>query len=185
MLSHSERSLLADGRALSDVAQGVTLEVLGESSMGPLTADMKRRMLDRQGDIKFAVTWSTLGEFLDLLERKGIAPNVASFVGASTIREAVVGESDLQPDRDQLALMATLVRQAMEDGALGLTTALIYAPATYAKTSELVALAKVSAQCGGIYASHIRNEGDRIEEAIRETIDVAQSSGVRRRKFIT
>ena len=177
MLSHVEESLFVDGRALSDLAQGVTLEVLGEDSMGPLTPEMKKAMTDRQIDVKYDVTWDTLGQYLDSLAVKGISPNLASFVGAGTVRVNLLGERDVQPTPDQLAAMQKLVKQSMEEGALGLTDALIYAPNTYAKTPELKALAEVSGKCGGIYIAHIRSEGDRFLEAIDETIDIARSSG--------
>ncbi len=177
MLAHPEESLLVDGRALSDLSQGVTLEVMGEFSMGPLNPLMKKQVVEREIDIKYPVTWTTLGEYLSGLERKGIAPNVASFVGAPTVRTYVLGEGDVQPTAPQLALMRGLVRQAMEEGALGLTTMLIYAPATYARTPELIALAKESARCGGIYTTHMRSEGDRIESAVQETIQIARESG--------
>jgi N-acyl-D-amino-acid deacylase len=177
MLAHPEVSLLADGRALSDLRQGVTLEVLGEDSMGPLNPAMKTDMLHQQGDIHFAVDWSTLGEYLQKLERKGIAPNVASFIGAGTVRTYVLGEDDVQPTPQQLAQMRALIHQAMEEGALGVTTALIYNPNTYAKTPELIALADESAHCGGMYIAHMRSEGDRLVEAVKETIDIARASG--------
>jgi N-acyl-D-amino-acid deacylase len=177
MLAHPEESLFADGRALSDLQQGVTLEVMGEFSMGPLNQTMARLMAERQDDIKYPVTWSTLGAYLQTLERRGISPNVASFVGASTVRTFVLGEADVQPTPAQLEQMRALVHRAMEDGALGLTTMLIYAPASYAKTPELIALARESARCGGIYTVHMRSEGDRIEPALQETIDIAQASG--------
>jgi N-acyl-D-amino-acid deacylase len=177
MLAHPEVSLLADGRALSDLRQGVTLEVIGEDSMGPLTPQMKDLVLKRQGDIRFAVDWTTLGEYLQRLEQRGIAPNVASYVGAGTVRTYVLGERDVQPTPAQLEQMRTLVRQAMEQGALGLTTALIYSPNGYARTPELIALASESARCGGIYSVHMRSEGDRLMEALAETIDIARASG--------
>ncbi|HEV7614463.1 MAG TPA: hypothetical protein VGO37_21475 [Steroidobacteraceae bacterium] len=177
MLAHPEDSLLADGRALSDLMQGVTLEVMGEFSMGPLNQKMKERMVEREGDIKYPVTWTTLAEYLETLERRGISPNVGSFVGASTIRTFVLGEADVQPIASQITDMRALVHRAMEDGALGVTTMLIYAPATYAKTPELIALAQESARCGGIYTVHMRSEGDRIESALQETIDIAAASG--------
>lgn len=177
MLAHPEESFFADGRALSDLTQGVTLEVLGEDSMGPLNTTMKQLITERQSDIHYDVTWSTLGEYLETLERRGIAPNVASFVGAPSVRSYVLGESDVQPTADQLRQMQALVHQAMEEGALGVTTALIYSPATYAKTPELVALAQESARCGGIYSAHMRSEGDRVEAALDETIDIARASG--------
>ena len=177
MLAHPEESLIADGRALSDLAQGVTLEVMGEISMGPLTPRLKALAAERQGDIKYPVNWTTLGEYLTMLEKRGIAPNIASFVGAGTVRTNLLGEADVQPTPVQLAAMQGLVKQAMEEGALGLTDALIYAPSTYAKTPELIALAKVSAACGGIYTVHMRSEGDRLEDGIQETIDIARASG--------
>jgi N-acyl-D-amino-acid deacylase len=177
MLAHPEESLFADGRALSDLAQGVTLEVMGEGSMGPLNQDMKRLMVERQQDIKYPVTWTTLGGYLETLEHRGIGPNVASFVGAPTVRTVVLGERDVQPTPQQLSEMQTLVHRAMEEGAMGVTTALIYAPASYAKTPELTALARESARCGGIYTAHMRSEGDRIEAAVQETIDIAKASG--------
>jgi N-acyl-D-amino-acid deacylase len=177
MLAHPEESFFADGRALSDLAQGVTLEVLGEDSMGPLNSTMKKLAVERQSDIHYDVTWTTLGEYLETVERRGIAPNVASFVGAPSVRTYVLGESDVQPTAEQLRRMQALVHQAMEEGALGVTTALIYSPATYAKTPELIALAQESARCGGIYSTHMRSEGDRIEAALDETIDIAQASG--------
>ena len=177
MLAHPEESLIADGRGLSDLAQGVTLEVMGEDSMGPLTPEMKRLGEARQGDIKYRITWTTLGEYLDMLQKKGISPNVASFVGAGTVRTNLLAEADVQPSPQQLEAMESLVKQAMEDGALGLTDALIYSPNTYAKTPELIALAKVSARCGGLYIAHVRSEGDRLEQAVEESIDIAQASG--------
>ena len=177
MLAHPEESLMIDGRALSDLKQGVTLEVLGEDSMGPLNPTMQRLMAERQIDIKYPVTWSTLGQYLETLERKGIAPNVASFVGAGTVRNHVLGEGNVQPSAEQLDAMRALVRQAMEEGAVGVTTALIYSPNTYARTPELIALAQESARCGGIYAAHMRSEGDRIEAAVDETIAIAKASG--------
>ncbi len=177
MLAHPEESLLVDGRALSDLAQGVTLEVMGEFSMGPLSPAMRRDMVKEQGDVRYPVTWTTLGGYLDVLSRRAIAPNVASFVGAGTVREAVLGADDVQPTAAQLERMRGLVRAAMEQGALGLTDMLIYTPATFAKTPELIALAKVSAACGGIYTVHMRSEGDRLEEGVAETIAIAEASG--------
>ncbi len=177
MLAHPEESLIADGRAVSDLTQGVTLEVMGEVSMGPLSPSMKALAAKRQGDIKYPVTWNTLGEYLEMLEKRGISPNIASFVGAGTVRENLLGEADVQPNSAQLAAMQALVKQAMEEGALGLTDALIYAPNTYAKTPELIALAKTSAACGGIYTVHMRSEGDRLEQGVQETIEIARASG--------
>jgi N-acyl-D-amino-acid deacylase len=167
MLSWATESLLIDGRAQSDIRQGVTLEIMGEgNSMGPLNPD-----------IKYKISWTTLGEYLATLEKKGIAPNVASFVGHTTVRVHEVGESDVDPTPEQLARMQGLVRAAMNEGALGLGTSMIYAPAAYAETPELVALAKASAACGGMYISHMRSEGDRIEAAVDELITIARESG--------
>jgi N-acyl-D-amino-acid deacylase len=177
MLAHPEESLLIDGRALSDLRQGVTLEVLGEDSMGPLSPEMKRLGLQRQGDIKYPIDWTTLGEYLSRLEQRGIAPNVASYVGAGTVRTYVLGERDVQPSAEQLQQMRTLVHQAMEQGAVGVTTALIYSPNDYAQTPELIALAAESARCGGLYSAHMRSEGDRLLEAAQETVDIARASG--------
>jgi N-acyl-D-amino-acid deacylase len=177
MLAHPEESLLQDGRALSDLRQGVTLEVLGEDSMGPLSADMKRLGRERQADIKYDIDWTTLGEYLTRLEKRGIAPNVASYVGAGTVRTYVLGERDVQPSTEQLAAMRVLVHQALEEGAIGITTALIYSPNGYAKTPELIALAQESARCGGIYSVHMRSEGNRLLEAVQETVDIARASG--------
>jgi N-acyl-D-amino-acid deacylase len=177
MLAHPEASLLIDGRALSDLRQGVTLEVLGEDSRGPLTPHMKELDLQRQGDIHYTIDWTTLGEYLHRLEQRGIAPNVASYVGAGTVRTYVLGERDVQPTAEQLVQMRTLVHQAMEEGAVGVTTALIYSPNQYARTAELIALATESARCGGIYSVHMRSEGDRLLEAVQETVDIARASG--------
>jgi len=178
MLSWATESLIADGRAQSDIRQGVTLEVMGEgNSMGPLNPEMKRLMAARQDDIKYPVSWTTLGEYLAMLERKGIAPNVASFVGATTARVHELGEKDVDPTPEQLARMKALVRSAMNEGALGLGSSMIYAPAAYAETPELIALATESARCGGMYISHMRSEGDRIEAAVDELIEIARKSG--------
>src|SRR5215469_6713469 len=177
MLAHPEESLIADGRGLSDLAQGVTLEVMGEDSMGPLTPEMKKLGEARQSDIKYPITWTTLGQYLDMLQKKGISSNVTSFVGAATVRENLLGEADVQPTPAQLETMKGLVKQAMEEGAMGLTDALIYSPNTYAKTPELIELAKASARCGGEYIAHIRSEGDRLEQGVQESIDIAEASG--------
>jgi N-acyl-D-amino-acid deacylase len=138
---------------------------------------MKELALKRQGDIHYAVDWTTLGEYLHKLEQRGIAPNVASYVGAGTVRTYVLGERDVQPTAQQLTQMRGLVRQAMEEGALGVTTALIYSPNDYAHTPELTALASESARCGGIYSVHMRSEGDRLLEGVQETLDIARASG--------
>jgi N-acyl-D-amino-acid deacylase len=178
MLSWSTDSLIADGRSQSDIRQGVTLEVFGEGwSMGPFTDAMKAQYEKRQGDIKYKVSWTTLGEYLSFLQKRGVSPNVASFVGATTVRIHELGERDIDPTPAQLDRMRALVRQAMNEGALGVGSSLIYAPANYAETPELVALATESAKCGGMYISHIRNESDDLLGAIDELIEIARKSG--------
>jgi len=178
MLSHSEETLIQDPRSQGEIRQGVTLEVFGEGSMGPLSDVMKQEALEQQGDIKYPIEWTTLGEYFDFLERRGIATNVASFVGASTARVHVIGYQNRAPTPAELDRMKELVARAMDEGALGVTTALIYTPATFAKTDELIALAKVAAEAGGSYAAHIRSEGDRFLEAIDETIRIASEAGL-------
>lgn len=177
-LSHATGSLLIDPRSQSDVRQGVTLEVFGESSMGPLNAAMQRELREQSREIAKYATWSTLGEYFAVLEARGIAPNVASFVGAGTVRRHVIGENDDDPTPAQLAAMERLVDEAMRDGAIGLTTTLIYTPETFASTAELVALAKVAARHGGLYTAHMRSEGNRFLEAIDETLQIAQEAGL-------
>jgi N-acyl-D-amino-acid deacylase len=178
MLSWATESLLVDGRGLSDLKQGVTLEVMGEGwSMGPLNPAMRADMLEKQSTLKFDVSWTTLGEYLQHLETKGIAPNVASFVGATSVRIHELGEGDVDPSPDQLARMQALVRQAMNEGAMGVGSSLIYAPASYAETPELVALATASAKCAGSYISHMRSEGKNIGKAIDELVTIARESG--------
>ena len=179
MLSWADEPLLVDGRSQSDIRQGVTLEVFGEGwSMGPLNARMKEEQVDGQGDLKYAVNWTTLGEYLDGLQRKGISANVASFVGATTVRIHEIGYDDREPTPDELSRMQELVRQAMREGALGVGSSLIYAPAFYAKTPELVELSKAAGEFGGMYISHIRSEGARLLEAIDELIQIAREARV-------
>jgi N-acyl-D-amino-acid deacylase len=178
MLSWATDNLLVDGRGLSDLKQGVTLEVMGEgSSMGPLNEAMKARTLTSQGDIKYDIDWTTLDEYLARLHRQGVSPNVASFVGAGTVREHVLGEGDVDPTPAQLGEMRALVRSAMEDGALGVGSALIYPPGTYAETAELAELAGEAGRCGGIYISHLRYESDRLLEGVDELIEISRRSG--------
>ena len=175
MLSWASRSLITDGRGMSDLLQGVTLEVFGEGwTMGPLNADMKRDMERPQGGEKIAVQWTTLGQYLDYLQKMGVSPNVASFVGATTVRIHELGAANVDPTPEQLTRMRGLVRQAMQEGALGLGSALIYAPGNYAKTPELVALASEAGRCGGMYISHMRSEADKIDVAIDEVIRIAR-----------
>jgi len=178
MLSWAVESLIADGRGMSDTRQGVTLEVFGEGdSMGPLTPGMKRLALKREGDIKYPIKWTTLAQYLEYLQRKGVTPNVASFVGATTVRVHELGEKDVDPTPAQLDRMRALVRQAMKDGALGVGSALIYSPATYAETPELTALVTEAGKCGGMYISHMRSEGNKLLEAIDELIAISRDSG--------
>jgi N-acyl-D-amino-acid deacylase len=178
MLSWSTESLIADGRGQSELRQGITLEVMGEgTSMGPLSPEMRKLELQRQGDIKYPITWTTLDEYLRFLEKKGVSVNVASFIGAATARIHVLGEGDVDPTPAQLAQMRGLVTKAMEDGAMGVGSSLIYAPGSYAETDELVALVSEAGRCGGFYISHMRSEGNKLEEAVDELIDISRRSG--------
>ena len=180
MLSWANESLIEDGRSQSDIRQGVTLEVLGEGdSMGPLTEKMKEDMKAGQGDIRYDIGWTTLGEYLEFLERKGVSTNIASFVGTSTVRIYTVGYEDREPTSDELDSMKMLVRQAMEEGAVGVSSALQYVPASFAKPEELIALAGESAAYDGMYISHVREEGDGLLESLDELLDVANKTGVR------
>jgi N-acyl-D-amino-acid deacylase len=179
MLSWATESLIADGRAMADVKQGVTLEIFGEGwSMGPLNDAMKAEIKKQQGDIKFDVNWTTLREYLDSLVARGISVNIASFVGATTVRIHVLGEADRPPNAEELEKMRALVRQAMEDGALGVGSSLIYAPAFYAKTDELIELCKAAAPYGGMYISHMRSEANRLLEAVDELIAISREANV-------
>jgi N-acyl-D-amino-acid deacylase len=178
MLSWANESLIADGRGLSDTVQGVTLEVMGEgNSMGPWSPQMKKLELGRQGDIKYPIRWTTLGQYLDYMTKKGVTPNLASFVGATTVRVHELGEKDVDPTPAQLTRMRALVRQAMKEGAVGVGSSLIYAPANYAETPELVAITSEAAKCGGMYISHMRSEGNKLIEAIDELIAISKQSG--------
>ena len=180
MLSWATESLIEDGRSQSDIRQGVTLEVMGEgTSMGPLSDTLRADMLSEQGDIRFPITWKTLRGYQDSLVKKGISTNIASFVGATTVRINHVGWDDRAPTPAELAAMQAEVRTAMEEGALGVGSSLIYAPAFYAKTPELVALMKAAAPYGGMYISHMRSEGAKLEEAVEELITIAREAGVR------
>jgi len=174
MLSWADEALIVDPRSQSDIRQGVTLEVMGEgTSFGPWTEEMKAREVARQADIKYPIRWSTLGDYLGWLERKGVSTNVASFVGATTVRIHELGEGDVQPTPAQLDRMRALVREAMNEGAMGVGSSLIYAPASFAKTPELTALVAEAGKCGGMYISHIRDEGPRLLEAIDELVQIA------------
>jgi N-acyl-D-amino-acid deacylase len=180
MLSWANESLLEDGRSQSDIRQGITLEVFGEGwSMGPLTPSMKQEMKEEQGDIRYEVTWTTLAEYLEHLVAKGISPNVASFVGATTVRIHEVGYQDRPPTPQEMERMRQLVRAAMEDGALGVGSSLIYAPAFYASTDELVGLAEVAAEYDGMYISHIRSESRRLVPAVEEFLSICERAPVR------
>jgi N-acyl-D-amino-acid deacylase len=180
MLSWATESLLEDGHSQGDLRQGVTLEVMGEGwSMGPLNPAMKADLQRSQRDFKFDVAWTTLDQYLQHLEQRGITPNVASFVGATTVRIHELGYVNRPPTPAELERMKALVRQAMEDGALGLGSSLIYAPAFYAATDELIALAQVVAEYGGLYISHMRSEGNRLEESVEELLRIAREANVR------
>ena len=179
VLSWAPDSLIVDGRGVSDSLQGVTLEIFGEGwSYGPLNEAMKKEALEQQGDIKYAITWSSFGEFMQSMQKRGVAPNVASFVGASTVRQNVVGNANRKATPEELLRMQGLVRTAMEEGALGVGSALIYFPGNFADTAELTALAKAAAPYGGAYISHMRSEGDRLLEGIDELIDITQAAGI-------
>jgi N-acyl-D-amino-acid deacylase len=179
MLSWSVDSLIADGRSQGEIRQGVTTEIFGEGdSMGPLTEEMKKRRLDAQGDVKFDIPWTTLAEYLIYLEKRGVAPNVASFIGATTIREYVVGLEDKKATPEQLEKMRELVRGEMEAGALGIGSSLIYAPAFYATTEELIEMCKEAAKYKGKYISHMRSEGNRLIEAVEELMRISREAGL-------
>jgi N-acyl-D-amino-acid deacylase len=175
MLSWAAEPLIADGRSQSDIRQGVTLEVFGEGvSLGPLSESMKKTQRERQADIRYDITWTTLDEGLQYLVQKGISCNVGSFVGATTLRIHEVGHADRRPSADELARMRALAARAMADGAFGVGSSLIYAPACYSETDELIALAEVAARHGGMYISHIRNEGARLLEAVDEFLTISR-----------
>lgn len=179
MLSWSINTLIADGRSQSEIRQGVTLEIFGEgSSPGPLNDEMKKRAIAAQGDFKFDLPWNTLAEYLIYLEKRGVAPNVASFIGAGTIRTYVVGLEDKKATPEQLREMRELVRHEMEAGALGIGSSLIYAPDTYASTEELIELCKEAAKYQGKYISHMRNEGDGLIEAVEELMRISREAGI-------
>jgi N-acyl-D-amino-acid deacylase len=180
MLSWATESLIQDGRSQGDIRQGVTLEVMGEGeSMGPLSDTLRAEMLSQQGDVKFPITWRTLRGYQDSLVQKGISTNIASFVGATTLRINHVGWDNRDPTPTELQAMQADVRTAMEEGALGVGSSLIYAPAFYAKTPELIALMQAAAPYGGMYISHLRSEGARFEQAVEELITIARESGAR------
>ncbi len=179
MLSWANESLIEDGRSQSDIRQGATLEVMGEGwSMGPLNANLKKQLKDGQTDIKYNIEWNTLGEYLNFLEKKGVSCNVASFVGATTIRQNIIGEDDVRATPAQLDSMRLLVKQAMEEGAMGVGSSLIYPPAFFANTDELIALCKEASRHGGSYISHIRDEGNRLIEAVEELITIGKEADI-------
>ena len=179
MLSWATESLIQDGRSQSDIRQGVTLEVMGEGwSMGPLNEALKKQQQESQTDISYKIEWNTLGEYLSYLEKKGISCNVASFVGATTLRLNVIGEDNRDPTPAEMDSMKLLVRQAMEEGAMGVGTSLIYPPAFFAKTSELVELCKEASKYGGSYISHMRSEGNKLHEAVEELITISKKANI-------
>ena len=179
MLSWATTSLLIDGKSQSDIRQGVTLEVFGEGwSEGPLSEKMKQEILENQGEFKYNIEWTTLGEYLDYLVEKGISTNIASFIGATTVRIHELGEEDRPPAPEELERMRELVHTAMQEGALGLGTSLIYTPAFYAKTDELIELSKVASEYGGMYISHMRSEGNQLLEALDELLTIAREANI-------
>src|ERR1700749_2770952 len=179
MLSWSTESLIQDGRSQSEIRQGVTTEIMGEGeSMGPVNDRVREHMLREQGDIKFDIAWTTLSEYLRYLQKRGISCNVASFVGATTIRENVIGFEDKLPTSDQLDQMRALVRKEMEAGALGIGTSLIYPPAFYVRTDELIELCKVAAKYQGKYISHMRSEGNQLLQATDELLRISKEANI-------
>ncbi len=178
MLSWANETLIEDGRAMSDIMQGVTLEVMGEgSSMGPWNDAMKTQVLERQGDIRYDIEWTTLGGYLDYLEARGVSVNVASYVGATTLRVHEVGYENRPASEEEIDRMQELVRQAMREGAVGVGSSLIYAPGNFADTDELIALVSAAAEYDGSYISHIRSEGSRLEEGVQELIKISSITG--------
>jgi N-acyl-D-amino-acid deacylase len=179
MLSWAHESLIEDGRSQSNIRQGVTLEIMGEGwSAGPLTEAMKKDNIEKQGNINYDIPWTTLGENLDFMKNKGVSPNIASFVGATTIRINVIGYDNRPPEPGELEQMKKLVRQAMEEGAIGLSSSLIYAPASFAGTEELIELCREVSAFDGMYISHIRSEGDKFLEALEEFIRITEKTGI-------
>ncbi|HYK44844.1 MAG TPA: D-aminoacylase [Parafilimonas sp.] len=178
MMGHSEEALFQDGRSQSDIRQGVTTEIFAEFSMGPLNPKMKEQLQKNQADIKYPVNWNTLGEYMNVLEKKGISCNIASFVGTGTVRQYVIGEDNIAPSPPQLDSMKLLVDQAMEEGALGVTNALIYPPDFFAKTDELIALSKEASKYGGMYTSHMRSEGNKLTQAVQELITISKEANI-------
>ena len=180
MLSWAVESLIEDGRSQSDIRQGVTLEVMGEGdSWGPLNDRIKKQLKEDQGDIKYDIKWTSLGEYLEFLEKKGVSTNIASFVGTSTLRIYTIGYEDRDPTAEELDSMRLLVRQAMEEGAVGVSSALEYVPAAFAKNAELIAMCSEVAKYDGMYISHIRNEGNTLLESIDDLINVAKAANIR------
>jgi N-acyl-D-amino-acid deacylase len=180
MLSWANESLIEDGRSQSDLRQGVTLEVLGEGeSMGPLNDRMKLNMKKAEGDIKYDIGWTTLGEYLEFLEKRGVSANIASFIGATTLRVYAIGYENRAPTGQELDTMKMLLRHAMEEGAVGLSSALQYVPASFAKTDELIELCKETAKYDGMYISHIRDEGSKLLPALDELITTAKLADIR------
>ncbi len=180
MMSWANESLIEDGRSQSNIRQGVTLEIMGEGeSMGPLNDAMKAEMTRLQSDIRYAIEWTTLAEYLEYLERRGISPNVASFIGTATPRQYVIGHEDRAPTPAELEQMRTLVREAMEDGALGVASSLMYPPGLFAETDELIALSQVAAEYDGMYISHMRDEGAHMIAAIDELLRIARAANIR------
>src|SRR5437868_10027690 len=179
MLSWSTESLIQDGRSQSEIRQGVTTEIMGEGeSMGPVNDRVRDFMLKNQADIKYDIKWNTLAEYLHYLESRGISCNVASFLGATTVREYVIGFEDRQPTPQEMDQMRDIVRKEMEAGALGIGTSLIYPPAFYAKTEELIEMCKVASKYNGKYISHMRSEGTQLFQALDELLRIAHEAKI-------
>ncbi len=179
MLSHSWATLIVDGRSMGELKQGVTTQIMGEGgSMGPWNDEQKKRRLEEQGDLKYPIEWTTLGEYLEWLEKRGVSQNFASYIGATTIREHVIGWENRQATPEELEKMRELVRREMEAGALGIGSSLIYAPAFFASTEELIELCKVAAKYRGKYISHIRSEANQLTEAVDELLRIAREANI-------
>ena len=180
MLSWGVEPLIEDGKSESDIRQGVTLEVFGEGmSWGPVNEELKTYMKKNQGDIQYEIAWNTLGEYLQFLENKGVSTNIASFIGATTLRVNAIGFEDRKPNADEMELMKKLVHQGMKEGAMGIGSSLIYAPAFYSSTEELIQICKVAAKYDGMYISHMRSEGNKILESVDELLEIANQAGIR------
>src|SRR5438067_1903908 len=179
MLGQSELSILVDPRLPSKIFQGITTEITGEgNSVGPLNSTMVAADRTAYDHLKLTPEWATLGQYFARIEKQGMGINLASYVGATSVRRMILGDGNVQPTPQQLKAMQDLVVQAMREGAVGLSTALQYTPAPYANTSELIALASAAAPFGGIYATHMRSEGDGVLSSIDEAVQIGREAHI-------